>query len=124
MILIAGPCVIESRDFVLKMAQKLEKFARLEGVEFYFKSSFDKANRTSLSSFRGPGLQKGCEILAEVKREFGFKILTDIHEPYQAAEAARVADMLQIPAFLCRQTDLLVAAAQTDAQINIKKGSF
>lgn len=124
MILIAGPCVIESRDFVLKMAQKLEKFARLEGVEFYFKSSFDKANRTSLSSFRGPGLQKGCEILAEVKREFGFKILTDIHEPYQAAEAARVADMLQIPAFLCRQTDLLVAAAQTNAQINIKKGQF
>lgn len=124
MILIAGPCAIESRELVFAVAQKLVNLSQKKGIDFYFKSSFDKANRTSLSSFRGLGLEKGCEILAEVKREFGFKILTDIHESYQAAPVAQVADVLQIPAFLCRQTDLLVAAARTKAIINIKKGQF
>lgn len=124
MILIAGPCVIESRELIMQVAESLRKFNEMSGVEFYFKSSFDKANRTSISSFRGPGLQRGCEILAEVKEKFGYKILTDIHESYQAEPAARVADILQIPAFLCRQTDLLVAAAGTQAVVNIKKGQF
>ena len=124
MILIAGPCVIESRELIMQVAESLRKFNEMSGVEFYFKSSFDKANRTSISSFRGPGLQRGCEILAEVKEKFGYKILTDIHESYQAEPAARVADVLQIPAFLCRQTDLLVAAASTQAIVNIKKGQF
>lgn len=124
MILIAGPCVIESRELIMKVAESLRKFNEMSGVEFYFKSSFDKANRTSISSFRGPGLERGCEILAEVKKKFGYKILTDIHESYQAEPVARVADVLQIPAFLCRQTDLLVAAANTQAVINIKKGQF
>ena len=124
MILIAGPCVIESRELIMQVAESLRKFNEMSGVEFYFKSSFDKANRTSISSFRGPGLERGCEILAEVKEKFGYKILTDIHESYQAEPVARVADVLQIPAFLCRQTDLLVAAAGTQAVINIKKGQF
>ena len=124
MILIAGPCVIESRELIMKVAESLRKFNEMSGVEFYFKSSFDKANRTSISSFRGPGLERGCKILAEVKEKFGYKILTDIHESYQAEPAARVADVLQIPAFLCRQTDLLVAAAGTQAVVNIKKGQF
>ena len=124
MILIAGPCVIESRELIMKVAESLRKFNEMSGVEFYFKSSFDKANRTSISSFRGPGLERGCEILAEVKEKFGYKILTDIHESYQAEPVARVADVLQIPAFLCRQTDLLVAAASTQAIVNIKKGQF
>ena len=124
MILIAGPCVIESRELIMKVAESLRQFNEMSGVEFYFKSSFDKANRTSISSFRGPGLQRGCEILAEVKEKFGYKILTDIHESYQAEPVARVADVLQIPAFLCRQTDLLVAAASTQAVVNIKKGQF
>ena len=124
MILIAGPCVIESCELIIQVAESLRKFNEMDGVEFYFKSSFDKANRTSISSFRGPGLQRGCEILAEVKEKFGYKILTDIHESYQAEPAARVADVLQIPAFLCRQTDLLVAAASTQAVVNIKKGQF
>ena len=116
--------MIESRELIMKVAESLRKFNEMSGVEFYFKSSFDKANRTSISSFRGPGLQRGCEILAEVKEKFGYKILTDIHESYQAEPVARVADVLQIPAFLCRQTDLLVAAASTQAVINIKKGQF
>ena len=124
MILIAGPCVIESRELIMQVAESLRKFNEMSGVEFYFKSSFDKANRTSISSFRGPGLQRGCEILAEVKEKFGYKILTDIHESYQAEPVARVADVLQIPAFLCRQTDLLIAAAGTQAVVNIKKGQF
>ncbi|ALV25097.1 3-deoxy-D-manno-octulosonate 8-phosphate synthase [Campylobacter iguaniorum] len=124
MILIAGPCVIENRDLVFKVAEKLAKFNEMGWIDFYFKSSFDKANRTSISSFRGPGLEEGCKILDEVKKEFGYKILTDIHESYQAAPVADVADALQIPAFLCRQTDLLVAAAKTKAMVNIKKGQF
>ncbi|MDA3043747.1 MULTISPECIES: 3-deoxy-8-phosphooctulonate synthase [unclassified Campylobacter] len=124
MILIAGPCVIESKELIFAVAEKLRKFHEMDGIDFYFKSSFDKANRTSIASFRGPGLKKGCEILAEVKEKFGFKILTDIHESTQAAPVAEVADALQIPAFLCRQTDLLVAAAKTKAIVNIKKGQF
>lgn len=124
MILIAGPCVIENEETVFKIAQNLEEFSQLDGVEFYFKASFDKANRTSIDSFRGPGLEKGLEILAKVKEQFGYKILTDIHESYQAKIVAEVADVLQIPAFLCRQTDLIIEAAKTNAKINIKKGQF
>lgn len=124
MILIAGPCVIESEELVMAVAERLVKFHKDDRIDFYFKSSFDKANRTSISSFRGPGLEKGCEILARIKDKFGFKILTDIHESYQAEPASKVADVLQIPAFLCRQTDLLVAAAKTNAVVNIKKGQF
>ncbi len=124
MILIAGPCVIESRDLIFKVANKLVKFNEDKRLDFYFKSSFDKANRTSIKSFRGPGLEEGLKILSEVKSKFGFKILTDIHESYQAKPVSEVADVLQIPAFLCRQTDLLVAAAKTKAIVNIKKGQF
>lgn len=124
MILIAGPCAIESRDLVMQMAQKLEKYHQKEGVEFYFKSSFDKANRTSIKSFRGFGIDEGLKILQEVRRDFGYKILTDIHESAQAQAVSEVADVIQIPAFLCRQTDLLVASAKTKAVINIKKGQF
>ncbi len=124
MILIAGPCSIESRDLLLNVAEKLVKYSEDDSIDFYFKSSFDKANRTSLSSFRGPGIEEGLKLLDEVKREFGFKILTDVHESYQPKIVAEVADVLQIPAFLCRQTDLLVASAKTDAVVNIKKGQF
>ncbi len=124
MILIAGPCSIESRDLLLGVAEKLVKYSEDKSIDFYFKSSFDKANRTSLSSFRGPGIEEGLKLLDEVKREFGFKILTDVHESYQPKIVAEVADVLQIPAFLCRQTDLLVASAKTDAVVNIKKGQF
>lgn len=122
MILIAGPCVIESKEQIFKIANYLKPYN--EKYEFYFKASFDKANRTSLDSFRGPGLEKGLEILNEVKEKFGYKLLTDIHETYQVKEVAKVVDVLQIPAFLCRQTDLLVEAAKTDKIINIKKGQF
>lgn len=124
MILIAGPCVIESKDLVFKVAQKLKNFNENPNIEFYFKSSFDKANRTSIDSFRGPGLEEGLKILQSIKNELGMKILTDIHESNQASVVSEVADVLQIPAFLCRQTDLLVAAAKTKAKINIKKGQF
>ncbi len=124
MILIAGPCVIESKELVFKVAKELVSLNEDERIEFYFKSSFDKANRTSIDSFRGPGLEEGLKILEAVKKEFSMKILTDIHESSQAKAVAEVADVLQIPAFLCRQTDLLVAAAKTKAKINIKKGQF
>ena len=124
MILIAGPCVIESKDLIFKVAEQLKNFNENQNIEFYFKSSFDKANRTSINSFRGPGLEEGLKILQSVKNEFGMKILTDIHENTQANPVSEVADVLQIPAFLCRQTDLLVAAAKTKAKINIKKGQF
>ncbi|EAK8696266.1 TPA: 3-deoxy-8-phosphooctulonate synthase [Campylobacter coli] len=124
MILIAGPCVIENKDLVFKVAQNLQEFNENENIEFYFKSSFDKANRTSINSFRGPGLEEGLKVLQSVKNEFGMKILTDIHESTQAAPVSEVVDVLQIPAFLCRQTDLLVAAAKTKAKVNIKKGQF
>jgi len=122
MILIAGPCVIESKEQIFKIAEYLKPYN--EKYEFYFKASFDKANRTSLESYRGPGIDKGLEILNEVKEKFGYKLLTDIHETNQVKKAAEVVDILQIPAFLCRQTDLLVAAAKTDKIVNIKKGQF
>ena len=124
MILIAGPCVIESRDIVFKIAEHLKKHNEDSDIEFYFKASFDKANRTSLDSFRGPGLDEGLKILDEVKKEFGYKILTDIHERSQTKAIAEVADVIQIPAFLCRQTDLLVEVAKSDKVVNIKKGQF
>jgi len=121
---LAGPCVIESREISLQTAGVLAEVAAELDIPLVFKSSFDKANRTSVTSFRGPGIDKGLEILAEVKKETGLPVVTDIHHPEQAAVVAEVADVLQIPAFLCRQTDLLVAAARTGSVINIKKGQF
>lgn len=123
-VLIAGPCVIESQELVLRVAERLRDIARRHGLPFVFKSSFDKANRSSLTSFRGPGLDAGLEILARLKAELGVPILTDIHEPAQAATAAEVADVLQVPAFLCRQTDLLLACGLSGAAVNVKKGQF
>lgn len=123
-IVIAGPCVIESQNIVMEIAGQMKAIVSKYDVDYYFKASFDKANRTSLSSYRGPGIEKGLEILKKVKQEYGLKICTDIHEPWQAAKVAEVADIIQIPAFLCRQTDLLVAAAQTGSIVNIKKGQF
>jgi 2-dehydro-3-deoxyphosphooctonate aldolase (KDO 8-P synthase) len=123
-VLIAGPCVIEDKKTVMTIAQKLVDVTLRLRVPFIFKASFDKANRTSLKAFRGPGLKKGLAVLAEVKKQFNVPILTDIHSPQQASEIAQVADVLQIPAFLCRQTDLLVAAARTKKVVNIKKGQF
>ncbi|WP_026097979.1 3-deoxy-8-phosphooctulonate synthase [Baaleninema simplex] len=122
--LIGGPCVIESEDFTLKMAEAIAKASDRLGINYIFKSSFDKANRTSIDSFRGQAIDKGLKILQRVKDEFGLPVLTDIHESYQAAPVAEVVDVLQIPAFLCRQTDLLVAAAKTGRAINVKKGQF
>lgn len=122
--ILAGPCVIESREISLQTAGVLAEVAAELDIPLVFKSSFDKANRTSVTSFRGPGIDKGLEILAEVKKETGLPVVTDIHHPEQAAVVAEVADVLQIPAFLCRQTDLLVAAARTGSVINIKKGQF
>jgi 2-dehydro-3-deoxyphosphooctonate aldolase (KDO 8-P synthase) len=122
--LMAGPCVIESEAHARSMAGALAEITRRLSVPFIFKASFDKANRTSGKSFRGPGLAEGLRVLAAIKAGTGVAILTDIHEPAQAAAAADVADVLQIPAFLCRQTDLLVAAARTGRAINIKKGQF
>ena len=124
MILISGPCVIESRDIVMAIAEQLAQYNEDKSIEFYFKASFDKANRTSIDSFRGPGLDEGLKILQEVKDSFGYKILTDIHESYQALSVSEVADVMQIPAFLSRQTDLLVEAAKTSAVVNIKKAQF
>jgi 2-dehydro-3-deoxyphosphooctonate aldolase (KDO 8-P synthase) len=122
--LIAGPCVIESEAHAQTMAGAISEIARRVGVPYIFKASFDKANRTSGRSFRGPGLAEGLRVLASVKTTFNVPILTDVHEPAQAAAAADVADVLQIPAFLCRQTDLLIAAAKTGRAVNIKKGQF
>ena len=122
--LIAGPCVIESEDFTLKMADQIHQICDRLGIPLIFKSSFDKANRTSINSFRGQRLETGLGILQRVKDEVGVPILTDIHESYQAAIVAEVADILQIPAFLCRQTDLLLAAAATGRVVNVKKGQF
>lgn len=124
MTILSGPCVIESREIVFDIASKLQYFQNDSNIDFYFKASFDKANRTSLNSFRGPGIDEGLRILDDVKKEFGYQIVTDIHIPDQARVVAEVADMLQIPAFLCRQTDLLVAAANTSKIVNIKKGQF
>lgn len=121
---IAGPCVIESEELVMEVAEQLKQIAKKHDLDFYFKASFDKANRTSIQSFRGPGLEEGLRILAKVKEKYGVKIATDIHEPYQAAKVAEVCDLIQIPAFLCRQTDLLVAAAKTGKLINVKKAQF
>jgi 2-dehydro-3-deoxyphosphooctonate aldolase (KDO 8-P synthase) len=121
---IAGPCVIESREHVLKMARTLAKMRDELKINLVFKSSFDKANRTSIESFRGPGLEAGLELMRAVKEETGLALLSDIHEPWQAAPAAEVLDVLQIPAFLCRQTDLVAAAARTGRAVGVKKGQF
>ena len=123
-VFIAGPCVIESAELLDVVAQELVHINKELGTEIIFKASFDKANRTSLSSFRGPGMERGLRMLADVKSKYGLKILTDIHESYQAEAAGEVCDVLQIPAFLCRQTDLLVAAAKTGKTVNIKKAQF
>jgi 2-dehydro-3-deoxyphosphooctonate aldolase (KDO 8-P synthase) len=126
--LIAGPCVIESRALALEVAERMKSITDRLGITYVFKASFDKANRSSGSTFRGPGVHEGLEVLAEVKQRFGVPVLTDIHESQQAAPVAAVVDVLQIPAFLCRQTDLLLAAAEavrgTNKTINVKKGQF
>lgn len=124
MIVIAGPCVIESWDILEHIASSLEDIAKNPQIDFYFKASFDKANRTSLESYRGVGLEMGMDMLSSIKKKFGYKILSDIHESYQAGAMAEVCDVIQIPAFLCRQTDLIVSVAKTEAIVNIKKGQF
>ena len=121
---LAGPCVIESRDHALKMGAEIGKLRDQLGIQVVYKSSFDKANRTSIESFRGPGLDEGLRILEDVKRETGLPLVSDIHEPSQAAPAAEVLDILQIPAFLCRQTDMIAAAARTGRAVGVKKGQF
>ena len=123
-IFIAGPCVIESMDILRTVARELFSIRNEYSVTMYFKASFDKANRTSLGSYRGPGIDRGLSMLADIKEEFGLPILTDIHESWQAQPVAEVADVLQIPAFLCRQTDLLLAAARTGRIVNVKKAQF
>ena len=123
-VFIAGPCVIESEQLLDTVAERLVEINSRLGVEIIFKASFDKANRTSIHSFRGPGLEKGLQMLADIKSKYGLRITTDIHESYQAEAAGVVCDILQIPAFLCRQTDLLVAAAHTGKIVNIKKAQF
>jgi 2-dehydro-3-deoxyphosphooctonate aldolase (KDO 8-P synthase) len=122
--LIAGPCVIESAELLDTVAARLSAINASLGTDIIFKASFDKANRTSIHSFRGPGLDKGLQMLADVKAKYGLRLLTDIHEAWQAAPAGQVVDVLQIPAFLCRQTDLLVSAAQSGRVVNIKKAQF
>lgn len=124
LLLIAGPCVIESEENVMLIAGKMKEIADRLDLDYYFKASFDKANRTSLQSYRGPGIEEGLNILKKVKDTYGLRICTDIHEPWQAEKVAEVADIIQIPAFLCRQTDLLVAAARTQKRINVKKAQF
>lgn len=124
LLVIAGPCVIEEPALTLEIAGFLAEFARREGIPLIFKASFDKANRTSLDSYRGPGLAKGLAILARVREETQLPVTTDIHEPAQALPVGEVVDLIQIPAFLCRQTDLLVAAAQTGKPVHVKKGQF
>ena len=121
---LAGPCAMESKEICEVSAKKLKEITSKLGINFVFKTSFDKANRSSLNSYRGLGLEKGLEILADIKKELNVPVVTDIHEPYQAELAGKVADIIQIPAFLCRQTDLLVAAAKTGKIVNIKKGQF
>ena len=122
--LFGGPCVIESEDLVMEIAKKMKEITEKLGIQYVFKASFDKANRSSIHSYRGPGLEKGLEILSRVKEKYGLPVVSDIHEPWQCKEAATVLDVLQIPAFLCRQTDLLIAAGDTGKAINIKKGQF
>ncbi|MBQ6238629.1 MAG: 3-deoxy-8-phosphooctulonate synthase [Bacteroidales bacterium] len=123
-VIIAGPCVIESMECLCQVAEELVRLNKKFGVDIIFKSSFDKANRTSISSFRGPGLDRGLQMLADIKSRYGLRLLTDIHESWQAKAVGEVVDVIQIPAFLCRQTDLLVAAAQTGKTVNIKKAQF
>ena len=122
--IIAGPCVIESAELLDEVAQEIVRLNGKYGLDIIFKASFDKANRTSIKSFRGPGLEKGLQMLGDIKEKYGLRLLTDIHESYQAQPAGEVVDVLQIPAFLCRQTDLLVAAAKTGKTVNIKKAQF
>jgi len=124
LVLIAGPCVAESESLVLNTAKKIKEITSKLGIPYIFKSSFDKANRLSIDSYRGPGIKKGLEILAKVKKQLGLSILSDIHCAKEIADAAKVLDIIQIPAFLCRQTDIVVAAARTGKAINIKKGQF
>lgn len=123
-VIIAGPCVIESQECLNQVAEEIVRLNKKYGLDIIFKSSFDKANRTSIKSFRGPGLEKGLTMLNEIRENYGLKLLTDIHESYQAAPAGDIVDVLQIPAFLCRQTDLLLAAAKTGKIVNIKKAQF
>ncbi len=123
-VIIAGPCVIESHECLNEVAEELVRLNKKYDLEIIFKSSFDKANRTSIKSYRGPGLEKGLTMLNDIREKYGLKLLTDIHESYQAAPAGEVVDVLQIPAFLCRQTDLLVSAAKTGKVVNIKKAQF
>jgi 2-dehydro-3-deoxyphosphooctonate aldolase (KDO 8-P synthase) len=122
--LIAGPCVIESEAHAMKMAERLSATARELGIPYIYKASYDKANRSSLASFRGPGIKEGLRILGAIKKKFGVPILTDVHEPAQAGPAAEVCDVLQVPAFLCRQTDLLVEVGRSGCAVNLKKGQF
>jgi 2-dehydro-3-deoxyphosphooctonate aldolase (KDO 8-P synthase) len=121
---IAGPCVIETEEICLDIAQQLVEISKKTGVPIIFKASFDKANRSSIDSFRGPGLKKGLEILAKIKKQTSLALLTDIHTPQQAVAAAEIVDCLQVPAFLCRQTDLLTACGETGKPVNVKKGQF
>lgn len=122
--IIAGPCVIESEELLDAVARRLVEINGKYGIDIIFKASFDKANRTSLKSFRGPGIDKGLQMLADVKSKYGLRLLTDIHESWQAESVGQVVDVIQIPAFLCRQTDLLVAAAKTGKTVNVKKAQF
>ncbi len=124
LVLMAGPCVIESRDMCFSIAEQVKAICIRLGIGYVFKASFDKANRTSVSSFRGPGLEEGLRILEDIRREFAVPVVTDIHESYQAAATGQVVDVIQIPAFLCRQTDLLVAAAHTGKAVQVKKAQF
>ena len=122
--IIAGPCVIESAELLDEVARKLVEINKKHGTDIIFKASFDKANRTSIRSFRGPGMERGLQLLADIKEKFGLRLLTDIHESYQAQPVGEICDVIQIPAFLCRQTDLLVSAAKTGRIVNIKKAQF
>lgn len=124
LILISGPCVIESEENIMLIAKRTKEISERLNLDYYFKASFDKANRTSINSYRGPGIDTGLRMLKKVKDEYDLKIATDIHEPWQAERVAEVCDLIQIPAFLCRQTDLLVAAAKTGKLINVKKAQF
>ena len=123
-VFIAGPCVIESEEILDIIAARIQQIKKELDIDIYFKASFDKANRTSVHSFRGPGLEKGLQMLSDVKQKYGLSLLTDVHESYQAVAAGEVVDVLQIPAFLCRQTDLLVAASKTGCIVNVKKAQF
>ncbi len=124
LLLIAGPCVIESLDLLFEVCEKMVEVTNKLGISYVFKASFDKANRSSINGFRGPGIEKGLEMLSEVKKRYGVPVVTDVHETSHCFEAAKVVDLLQIPAFLARQTDLIIAAAETGLPVNIKKGQF